>query len=250
MSTNAVAGHKVVSQAEWLESRKALLAKERDLTHRYDAIRRERLELPWAWVEKQYTFDTAEGKRTLGELFDGRSQLLLYHFMFGPDWEQGCSSCSMAADTMNPNVIHLNQRDVTFSAVSRAPLSKIEPFKQRLGWTFPWVSSFYTNFNQDFRVSFTPEQLQGKPYNFGTSSFPRDEAPGISAFFKDETGNVYHTYSGYARGLEHLLAVYSMLDVAPLGRHEEGLPNPMAWVRHRDRYEPKPQAHQCCGGEA
>lgn len=252
MSTSAVdLGHKVVSRSEWLDARKAHLAKEKALTRQRDALVRERRELPWVRVEKDYVFDTPHGKKTLAELFDGKSQLLVYHFMFGPEWEQGCQSCSLAAETFNANLVHVNQRDAAFVAVSRAPLSKIVPFKQRMGWNFRWVSSFETDFNKDFGVTFTKEELaNGKIYNFGTSGFGSEEAPGFSAFYRDAQGNVFHTYSTYGRGLEGLLGVYALLDMAPRGRDEDELPYPMAWVRHRDRYEnaPKPAAG-CCGAE-
>jgi predicted dithiol-disulfide oxidoreductase (DUF899 family) len=245
-------GHTVVSRQEWLDARTAFLAKERSLTHQRDALSKERLELPWERVEKNYLFTSPDGKQTLGDLFGDKSQLLIYHFMFGPEWEQGCSSCSMVADTFNPNLVHLTQRDVALVAVSRAPIEKILPFKKRMGWTFPWVSSFGSDFNFDYGVSFTQEQLASpRPYNFGTSPFGSEEAPGFSAFYKDEDGAVFHTYSGYARGVEGALGVYTLLDLVPKGRDEDALSFPMAWVRHHDRYEtakPK-QAAECCHAE-
>jgi predicted dithiol-disulfide oxidoreductase (DUF899 family) len=230
-------GHNVVSRQEWLDARRTLLAKEKALKRQQDELARERQQLPWERVEKEYIFESPEGKKTLGDLFGDKSQLLIYHFMFGPEWEQGCPSCSMAADTMDANYVHLTQRDIAFTLVSRAPLEKITPFKKRLGWSAPWVSSYGSDFNYDFAVSFNKEKLSDKWYNFGTSGHPSEEAPGLSAFYKDEDGTIYHTYSTYARGLEGLLGVYSLLDVAPKGRDEEGLPWPMAWVRHHDRYE-------------
>lgn len=240
--------HTVVSRKEWLEARMALLAKEKALTRQHDALAKERMELPWERVEKSYVFDTPTGRQTLTELFEDKSQLLVYHFMFGPEWEQGCPSCSLAADSMNANYIHLIQRDVAFAMVSRAPLAKIAAFKKRMGWSVPWVSSFGNEFNYDYGVSLSEEERQSKVYNYGSSTFPSDEAPGMSAFYKDERGTVYHTYSGYARSLESLLGVYTMLDVAPLGRNEDGLAWPMAWVRHHDRYEPQAAKHEaaCC----
>jgi predicted dithiol-disulfide oxidoreductase (DUF899 family) len=229
--------HKVVSRQEWLDARRALLAKEKELTRQHDALARERQQLPWERVEKEYIFETSEGKKTLRDLFGDKSQLLIYHFMFGPEWEQGCPSCSMATDTMDANYVHLTQRDSAFALVSRAPMERIEPFKKRLGWSVPWASSFGSDFNYDFAVSSAKEGLQENWYNFGTSSHPAEEAPGLSAFYKDEDGVIYHTYSTYGRGLEGILGVYALLDVAPKGRDEEKLPWPMAWVKHHDRYE-------------
>jgi predicted dithiol-disulfide oxidoreductase (DUF899 family) len=241
-----MAGHSVVSRQEWLDARVALLAKEKALTHRQDELAHERQQLPWVRLEKSYIFDTPEGNKTLGDLFGDKSQLLVYHFMFGPEWEQGCPSCSMATDTMDANYVHLTQRDVAFAMVSRAPMEKIAAFKKRMGWSVPWVSSYGSEFNRDFGVSFTTEELQGKCYNYKTSSFPADEAPGMSAFYKDADGAIYHTYSTYGRGSEGILGVYALLDIAPKGRDEEGLPWPMAWVKHHDRYEAAKLAGACC----
>ncbi|WP_263365178.1 DUF899 domain-containing protein [Edaphobacter bradus] len=240
MSTSTVdLGHKVVSRKEWLDARMAHLAKEKEFTRQRDQLLRARRELPWTKLEKGYVFEGPEGKTALADLFDGKSQLIVYHFMFGPDWEQGCPSCSMVADTVDATIVHVTQRDAAFAAVSRAPMEKIKAFKERMGWSFPWVSSFSSDFNQDFAVSFTAEQIaKGKPYNFGTSGFPSEEAPGVSVFYKNEAGEVFHTYSSYGRGLEGLLGVYALLDMAPKGRDEDALPYPMAWVRHHDRYEP------------
>jgi predicted dithiol-disulfide oxidoreductase (DUF899 family) len=245
-------GHAVVSRQEWLDARMAHLAKEKALTRRRDALLRERMDLPWERVEKKYVFETVSGRETLAEMFGDQSQLLIYHFMFGPEWEQGCPSCSLVAETINANLVHLTQRDVAFAAVSRAPLAKIEAFRKRMGWTFPWASSFGSDFNFDYGVSFTPEQMErGRFYNFGTARHPSEEAPGLSAFYKDEDGEVFHTYSSYGRGVEGLLGVYSLLDMAPKGRDEAGLSFPMAWVRHHDRYEtqaPK-RAAECCSAQ-
>jgi predicted dithiol-disulfide oxidoreductase (DUF899 family) len=250
MSTAALT-HRVVSNAEWLETRRAFLAKEKEITRLRDELSRLRRELPWERVEKEYVFDSPQGKKTLAELFDGKSQLLVYHFMFGPEWEQGCPSCSMVADTVDATIVHLTQRDTAFAAVSRAPMSKIATFKKRMGWSFPWVSSFGSDFNSDFGVSFTAEQMaKGKFYNFGTAGHPSEEAPGVSAFYKDKDGQVFHTYSSYGRGVESLLGVYTLLDMAPKGRDEEGLPWPMAWVRHHDRYEVvAAKRAECCDTE-
>ena len=230
--------HKVVSQREWRDARIAHLAKEKALTRRRDALLLERQNLPWERVEKEYVFGSVSGKKSLAELFGDTSQLLVYHFMFGPEWEQGCSSCSLASEMLNANLIHLTQRDVALAVVSRAPSDKIEAFRKRMDWTFPWVSSFGGDFNHDFAVSFTAEEMAGEHfYNFGTANFPSEEAPGVSAFYKDEYGDIFHTYSTYGRGLEGLLGVYALLDMAPKGRDEERLSFPMAWVKHRDRYE-------------
>jgi predicted dithiol-disulfide oxidoreductase (DUF899 family) len=229
--------HQVVSRPKWLEDRRRLLAKEKELTRLSDELSAERRKLPWVRVDKKYVFEGPEGSQTLADLFDGRSQLIIYHFMFGPDWEEGCPSCSMAADHFDSSVIHLQRRDVTLIAVSRAPFPKIEAFKKRMGWHFNWVSSYGNAFNHDFRVSFTHEEMaKGKYYNFDTSDFPSEEAPGVSVFYKAETGDIFHTYSSHARGGEPLLGVYFHLDLVPKGRDEVALPWPMAWVRHHDKY--------------
>jgi predicted dithiol-disulfide oxidoreductase (DUF899 family) len=230
--------HQVVSRQEWLAARKALLAKEKKLTHDRDAVAAERRALPWVKVEKNYVFDSPTGKKTLADLFDGRSQLIIYHFMFGPDWNEGCPSCSFNMDHTDPALVHLAQRDVSFAAVSRAPIPKIEPFKKRMGWRFAWVSSCDNDFNYDYRASFTKEEMaKGKvEYNFDMVEFPSTEAPGISVFYKDSSGNIFHTYSAYARGTENTVNTYNYLDYAPKGRDEDHLPFTMAWVRHHDRY--------------
>ena len=229
----------VVSREEWLAARKRHLLKEKEFTRLRDELSRQRRELPWVKVEKEYVFDAPGGKRTLFELFQGRSQLVVYHFMFGPDWEQACKSCSFWADNFNGIVVHLNHRDVTMLAVSGAPLGKIQAFKKRMGWEFDWMSSFGNDFNRDFHVSFTPDELsKGEVYyNFGLTKFPSDEAPGISVFCKNAKGEVFHTYSCYARGLDMLNGAYHYLDLVPKGRDEDGLSFTMAWVRHHDRYE-------------
>jgi predicted dithiol-disulfide oxidoreductase (DUF899 family) len=239
MSTRTVDNPKVVSRDEWLAARKKLLAKEKQLTRGRDAIAAERRQLPWVKVEKNYVFDSPSGKKTLADLFDGRSQLIVYHFMFGPEWKEGCPSCSFNMDHMDSAVVHLAQRDVSFTAVSRAPLCKIGLFKKRMGWTFSWVSSYGIDFNYDYQASFAPEQIaNGKvEYNFDLMVFPSAEAPGISVFYKDKDGNIFHTYSAYARGSENTINIYNYLDLAPKGRDEDGLRFPMSWVRHHDRYE-------------
>jgi predicted dithiol-disulfide oxidoreductase (DUF899 family) len=267
---------KVVSPKEWLEARKALLQKEKELTHLRDEVTRQRLALPWEKVEKNYVFEGPHGKVTLAELFAGKSQLMIYHFMFGADWQEGCPSCSLIADGFDGCVPHLRARDVTLMAVSRAPMAKIEQFKNRMGWKFPWVSSHGNDFNRDYHVAFTKEEVAAATteYNYTTFAFPSEEAPGASVFYKDADGTLYHTYSSFGRGLDHCIGAYSFLDLAPKGRDEEDLAFSMSWVRHHDRYEDGvladatrpywPQAgaaqapaespaknaeHGCCGGE-
>jgi predicted dithiol-disulfide oxidoreductase (DUF899 family) len=242
--------HAVVSQGEWLAARKSLLAREKEFTRQRDQLSAARRELPWVKVEKSYLFDGPRGKETLADLFGGRSQLLVYHFMLGPDWKDGCPSCSFLADHFDGAAIHLVQRDVTLVVVSRAPLAEIEAYKKRMGWRFKWVSSYGTDFNHDFHVSFTPEQkARGKvEYNYTLTEFPSEEAPGLSAFIKNN-GAVFHTYSAYARGLDILVGAYNFLDFAPKGRDEDNLPWSMAWVRRHDEYEPAQVAAKpaCCG---
>ncbi|HKM87744.1 MAG TPA: thioredoxin family protein [Xanthobacteraceae bacterium] len=230
---------KIVSHEEWLVARKAHLAEEKAFTRARDALSRKRRELPWEKVEKNYVFDGPNGKETLADLFGGKSQLIVYHFMLGPDWEQGCPSCSLLADHFDGTVIHLAQRDVAFVVVSRAPLQQIEKFERRMGWHFKWVSSFGNDFNYDYHVSFTPEEkAKGNViYNYQDQEFPSDEAPGASVFYKNAAGDVFHTYSSYGRGLDILIGAYNFLDIAPKGRDEEGLAYGMAWVRHHDRYD-------------
>jgi len=229
--------HKVVSPAQWLEARKALLAKEKEFNRLRDDLSRQRRELPWERVEKNYAFDGPDGKETLADLFDGRRQLVVYHFMFGPGWEVGCKSCSFWADNFNNIVPHLAARDVTLIAVSRAPLKDFAAFKARLGWTFKWVSSFENDFNRDYHVSFTPEELErgGSLYNYKQQNRLGPEQPGISVFYKDDDGSIYHTYSAYSRGIDMLNGAYHYLDIVPKGRDESGS-HKMAWVRFHDEY--------------
>jgi predicted dithiol-disulfide oxidoreductase (DUF899 family) len=230
--------HAVVSKAEWIEARKAHLAREKEFTRLRDQLSAERRALPWVRVDKTYVFEGWQGKVTLAELFGGRRQLIVYHFMFGPGWEEGCPSCSFLADHIDGAAIHLAQRDVTLVAVSRAPWPRIEAFKKRMGWRFPWVSSHGTDFNFDYHVSFTKDQMAkgAVEYNFAPREFPSEEAPGLSVFYRDEHGEVFHTYSAYARGLDLLVGAYNYLDLAPRGRDEGKLAFTMAWVRHHDRY--------------
>ena len=264
MTQSTVEHPKVVSQEEWLTARRELLAKEKQLTRQSDALAAERRKLPWVKVEKQYVFDTPGGKKTLAELFEGRSQLIVYHFMFGKDWNEGCPSCSILGDHIDGSAPHVANRDATLVAISRAPVAKIEEFKKRMGWRFKWASSFENDFNRDYHVSFTKEEVaKGEMYyNFKRQLFPSEEAPGVSVFYQDEHGHVFHTYSTYGRGGEPLMGVYSYLDLTPRGRQEEGMPFPMAWVRHHDRYEQnyysdsaptgehaKSASASCCPGE-
>lgn len=236
-----MSANRAVSHQEWLAARKALLEREKAFTRERDALSAARRELPWVRVDKAYVFDGPDGKETLADLFDSRSQLIVYHFMFGPEWEQGCPSCSFVSDHIDGANLHLPHRDVTLLAVSRAPLPQIEAFKERMGWRFKWVSSYGNDFNHDYHVSFTKEELaKGKvPYNYGMFE-GHDELPGLSVFYKDENGTVFHTYSAYARGLDMLVGAYNYLDLVPKGRDEAELPWTMAWVRHHDRYGPDP----------
>jgi predicted dithiol-disulfide oxidoreductase (DUF899 family) len=244
------ANHPVVSPDRWIAERRKLLAREKELTHLRDKIAEARRALPWERVDKSYVFDTAEGRRSLADLFAGRRQLLVQHFMLGPGWEQGCPSCSFMADHTDGMKVHLEHRDVTFVAVSRATLPEIERFRSRMGWQFKWVSSNGNDFNYDFHVSFTPqERAKGEVYyNYGMTAFSAEEAPGISLFYKDDAGEVFHTYSTFGRGVEVMMGTYNMLDLAPKGRDEEDIPYKMNWVRHHDRYEPEPKAAtgSCC----
>ncbi|WP_184400901.1 DUF899 domain-containing protein [Rhizobium sp. BK650] len=237
----------VVSREEWLEARRALLLREKEATHLRDKVNAERMALPWVKVDKDYTFDTPQGPKSLADLFDGRSQLMVYHFMFGPEWEAGCPGCSFLADHLDGTLPHLNHHDVTLVAVARAPLAKIEAYKKRMGWKFPWVSSFGSDFNFDYHVSFTPEDLAKDKvfYNFSpiAPSDANDELPGLSAFYKNDKGEVFHTYSSYARGAEEILGTLMILDHAPKGRNED---TTMDFVKRHDEYEEAPQASSCC----
>jgi predicted dithiol-disulfide oxidoreductase (DUF899 family) len=232
--------HKVVPQSEWIEARTELLRKEKEFTKLRDELSRQRRELPWERVEKPYVFEGPKGKETLSDLFNGRSQLVVYHFMFGPEWKEGCPSCSFLSDHIDGTLAHLNHHDVTLLAVSRAPLSKIEAFKRRMGWHFPWVSSFGSDFNFDYHVSATKEELaKGEMYyNYRVFKSRGEEQPGISVFYKDQSDNdrIYHTYSSYARGGDLLIGTYNYLDLTPKGRNEIN-PNHIDWVRHHDKYD-------------
>ncbi|ADG12247.1 DUF899 domain-containing protein [Caulobacter segnis] len=243
--------HAVVSREEWLDARRALLVKEKAHTRARDALNAERMALPWVKLDKTYVFDTEGGRKTLDDLFDGRSQLLVYHFMLGPDWDAGCEGCSFMADHFDGTLPHLNHHDVTLVAVSRASLGKIQAYKRRMGWKFPWASSHGGDFNRDFHVSFTPEELAGETINYNFTDLPsgqgHDELPGLSVFHRDAEGQVFHTYSTYARGLEEALATLMLLDRAPLGRNED---ETMNFIRRHDEYEEAPPKSACCAGAA
>lgn len=258
LTSTGVENHPVVSPAEWLASRKELLQKEKDFTRLRDELSAQRRQLPWVKVDKNYVFDGPTGKQSLSDLFEGRSQLIIYHFMFGPDWEAGCPSCSFLADHFNSFIVHLNARDISMSVVSKAPIAQLQAFEKRMGWSFNWVSSYSNSFNRDFHVSFTKEEMAtGKVYyNYGMMEFPSEEAPGLSVFYKNDAGEIFHTYSAYSRGLDILLGAYNFIDMTPKGRDEDALSFSMAWVRHHDRYSHSPAAkanetHKagCCAEE-
>ncbi len=231
--------HKVVSCEEWIKSCQAHLKKEKEFTRLRDQLSEQRRELPWTKIHKDYSFDSVAGRKSLGDLFAGKSQLLIYHFMFGPDWAAGCPSCSFWADNFNNIIVHLNARDINLAVISNAPLDKLQQYRERMGWTFEWVSSFETDFNVDFGVTFTEEEMNGEQnfYNFNTSGFPASEAPGVSALYKDEQGEIFRTYACYARGLDILNGAYHFMDIAPKGRDEGKLSAPMMWIRRRDEYD-------------
>jgi predicted dithiol-disulfide oxidoreductase (DUF899 family) len=256
---------KIVSHDEWIKARKDFLAKEKEFTRQRDELSRLRRELPWEKIEKAYRFEGPAGKLSLADLFGGRSQLVIYHFMLGPGWAEGCPSCSYLADHFDGMTIHLANRDVSFLVVSHAPIAQIETFKKRMGWRFRWVSSYESDFNFDFQVSARPEETGKGPvyYNYEMTEFPSQERPGLSVFFKNSAGEIFHTYSTYARGLDILVGTYNFLDLVPKGRDEAGLKHTMAWVRHHDKYaegyfvdptagweHPKVSGgHSCCAGE-
>jgi len=234
--------HRTVSREEWIAARLEHLAREKEFTRLRDQLSRERRDLPWVKVDKAYVFDGPRGPESLADLFEGRSQLVVQHFMFGPSWDEGCKSCSFWVDNFDGIVVHLNHRDVSFALVSRAPIATLEAYKKRMGWSVRWVSSLHNDFNRDYHVSFTPEELEGGQayYNYANGSFPVPEAPGISVFYKEADGAIYHTYSCYARGLDMLNGAYHLLDLVPRGRDEAALSHSMEWLRHHDRYEDRP----------
>jgi predicted dithiol-disulfide oxidoreductase (DUF899 family) len=228
---------RVVSHEQWVAERVAFMAQEKELTRLRDELSRQRRELPWEKVTKSYVFDGPRGKETLAELFEGRSQLMVYHFMFSPSWNEGCKSCSFWADNFNGIDIHLAHRDITFLAISRAPLSKLEAYKRRMGWSFKWVSAGETDFNYDFGVSFDAEAARKGTanYNYGTGQQVQEDMPGVSVFYRDPNGDIYHTYSAYSRGIDLVNGAYNYIDLTPKGRDEgDGI---MAWLRRRDQYE-------------
>jgi predicted dithiol-disulfide oxidoreductase (DUF899 family) len=243
--------HRIVSQAEWIEARKAHLAREKELTRQMDRLREERRQLPWVRVEKTYVFDGPDGKVTLADLFQGRSQLIVQHFMFGPGWKEGCIGCSFAADHVDAARQHFEQKDVSFAAVARAPYPELAAFRKRMGWDFLFVSSHGSDFNYDYGVSFTPEQLASGQamYNYRPEKFDGEDQPGVSAFFKNDKGEIFHTYSAYARGDEATIGAYAYLDLAPLGRNETGPNGNLGdWVKLHDKYE-KDAASSCCAAK-
>ena len=237
--TGSLEDHKVVSRNEWLGARKMLLRKEKEFTVLRDQLSQERRNLPWIAVDKEYVFEGSNGKETLSELFDGRSQLIVYHFMFDPSWDAGCPSCSFWADNFNGIIVHLNQRDVTMIAVSRAPYNKLAAYEKRMGWNFKWVSSCDTDFNFDYDVSFRPEEIAKKEgtYNFTIQDPHSPEREGVSVFYKDRAGRIFHTYSAYARGIDMLNVAYHYLDLVPKGRDEADNEFRQFWVRRHDEYD-------------
>jgi predicted dithiol-disulfide oxidoreductase (DUF899 family) len=229
--------HTIATHEQWLAARLELLAAEKEFTRQRDALTRRRMAMPWERVEKSYSFEGASGARSLADLFDGRSQLIVYHFMFAPDWDEACKSCSFWADNFNGIPVHLGHRDVTFTAVSLAPLAKIEAYKKRMSWSFPWVSSHGSDFNFDYHASFTPEQIAaGTYYNYQVQPNKVSEQVGISVFARNERGELFHTYSCYSRGVDMLNGAYHYLDLVPKGRDEDGLEFAMGWLRRHDQY--------------
>ena len=243
--------HKVASREEWLAARKAHLKNEKALTQFRDLVSAERRALPWTKVDKAYVFDTLDGKKTLAELFDGRSQLVVYHFMWRWDIDSGCPNCSFLADHFDGADLHLAHHDVSLVVITRGPIAKFAAYVKRLGWRFNWASSYENDFNFDYHVSFTEEELAkgAIEYNYETIGDPQhqnDELPGVSVFYKDESGDVFHTYSSYARGLDILVGAHNFLDLTPKGRNETEI---MDWVRRHDEYEDAPKSQSCCGSE-
>jgi predicted dithiol-disulfide oxidoreductase (DUF899 family) len=240
MKTSSFEKPASVSSEQWLEARRQLLREEKEFTHQRDRLAARRRELPWTKVDKDYTFDSLNGPVSLADLFEGRSQLAVYHFMFGPEWGEGCPSCSFIADHLAPAVVHLQARDVSLVVISRAPLAEILPFKERMGWSFNWVSSHRNDFNFDYHVSFTEDEMTRKTvyYNYQLMEFPNEEAPGFSVFARGRDGEICHTYSTYGRGVEQFMGTYTILDLMPKGRDEDPAKfYKMDWVRYHDSYE-------------
>jgi predicted dithiol-disulfide oxidoreductase (DUF899 family) len=232
--------HPVVSREKWIEARREHLTREKEFTRLRDQLSADRRNLPWVKVDKPYVFDGPKGPESLADLFEGRQQLIVQHFMFDPSWDEGCKSCSFWVDNFDGIGVHLAHRDVTFVLVSRAPLATLEAYRARMGWHIKWVSSFHTDFNRDYHVSFTDEERAAGQayYNYATGSFPAPEGPGVSVFYRDHDGTVYHTYSTYSRGLDMLNGAYHLLDLVPKGRDEKGLSYTMEWLQRHDQYEP------------
>jgi len=228
----------VVNAQQWLEARKELLAKEKQFTRLRDELSEQRRALPWIKVDKQYIFEGESGKQLLADLFEDRSQLIIYHFMYGTAWQEGCPSCSFWADNYNNIIVHLNQRDISFATISFGPLTELLKYKKRMQWSFNWLSSSATDFNQDFQVSFLAEDLKKQEvyYNYQTTNFPSSEAPGISVFYKDDAGDIFHSYSCYSRGLDMLNGAYNYMDLVPKGRDEAELSFSMGWLKRHDKY--------------
>ena len=237
--TDVLENHKIVSHQQWLAESTALLAKEKEFTRLRDELSRKRRELPWERVDKEYVFDGSHGQQTLSDLFGKCSQLIVYHFMFAPDWDAGCKHCSFWADNFNGIDIHLKHRDVSFVAISRAPFAQIATYKKRMDWGFTWLSSFQTDFNYDYFVSFRPEEMAAGPvfYNYTKQTMDIPEREGVSVFYKDPQGKIFHTYSSFARGIDMLNCAYNYLDLAPKGRDEDKLEFTQAWVRRHDEYQ-------------
>jgi predicted dithiol-disulfide oxidoreductase (DUF899 family) len=231
--------HAVVSKDEWIEARVELLAKEKEFTRLRDRLNEQRRELPWVRVDKEYEFEGPSGTVTLPDLFGGQSQLVVYHFMFPPSWEEGCPHCSFWADSFNLSSVHLNHRDTNLVAISRAPLEKITAFRERMGWSFEWVSSGGSDFNYDFNASFKPEEMESGEafYNYRHGNPGFEDREGISVFYKDESGDIFHTYSAFARGIDSVNVAYQLLDLTPKGRDEAGAEFTQYWVRHHDKYD-------------
>ncbi len=253
--TPVESAHPVVTPDRWIAERKALLAREKALTRLRDEVAQARRALPWVRLDKDYRFDTPEGPRRLADLFQGRRQLIVQHFMLGPGWAQGCPSCSFMADHLDGISVHLAQRDIAWLAVSRAPLEEIERFRRRMGWKFAWVSSHGNDFNRDFHVSFARQDVERGEvyYNYHLTAFPVEEAPGLSVFVRNDAGEVFHTYSTFGRGVEVMMGAYSLIDLTPAGRNETNPSHTMDWIRHHDRYEPQVRpaaAEGCCGHAA
>jgi predicted dithiol-disulfide oxidoreductase (DUF899 family) len=246
-TVHGIENRKVVSPGEWLTARKKLLAKEKKFSKLRDELALERRKLPWVRIEKNYVFEGPSGRVSLADLFCGKSQLIIYHFMFGPGWKDGCPHCSFWADHYDSVNLHIGQRDTSFAVISRAPLKEIEPFKKRMGWRFKWVSSSQSDFNFDFNVSFTPAQVKSGvlPYNYGTIKMKIDEREGVSAFYRDKDGAIYHTYSSYARGIDLMNTTYNFLDLTAKGRDEKP-GEAQDWVRYHDKYKSKGADDCCC----